>query len=113
MNSLMFDNLLAWSAQVSILVMAAAAAGYALRPPRARLYFWQAILAVALLLPAIVPWKQPVVVALAPSATVTLTSHSVAVPVPASTGWGVEQLLDLLAVGAALRMLWMAAGLLR
>ncbi len=63
MNSLLFDNVLSWSAQVSILVIAAAAAAYALRHPRARLYFWQAILVVALLLPVIAPWNQPVVAA--------------------------------------------------
>jgi hypothetical protein len=40
MNSLLFDNLLSWSAEVSILVIAAAAASYALHHARARLYFW-------------------------------------------------------------------------
>jgi TonB family protein len=114
MNSLMLDNLLAWSAQVSILVMVAAAAVYPLRHPRARLYFWQAILTVAVLSPAIVPWKQPVLVALPATASVVLATSGVPVSdVPASTNWGVEQLLMLLAAGAALRLLWVAMGLLR
>jgi len=114
MNSLMLDNLLAWSAQVSILVMVAAAAVYPLRHPRARLYFWQAILTVAVLSPAIVPWKQPVLVALPATASVVLATSGVPVSdVPAPTNWGVEQLLMLLAAGVVLRLLWVAVGLLR
>ena len=76
-NSLMFDNLLSWSAEVSVLAIAAAAAVCALRHSRARLYFWQAILAVALMLPAIVPWKQPILVALPAQASVVLATNGV------------------------------------
>ena len=113
MNSLLFDNLLSWSAEVSILAIAAAGAAYALHHPRARLYFWQAILAAALILPAIAPWKQPVVVSLASTEPVALVNHGVVVPVPASASWGAVQLFEVLAAGAALRLLWVAAGLLR
>jgi TonB family protein len=119
MNTLLFDNLLsqnvlAWSAQVAILAMAAAAAALALRHSRARLYFWQAILAVALMLPAIVPWKQPVLVALPIASSIVLATNGVPVSdVPAPATWGFEQLLALLAAGAALRLAWVAVGLLR
>ena len=114
MNSLLFDNLLSWSAEVSILAIAAAAAACALRHSRARLYFWQAILAVALILPAIAPWKQPVLVALPVATSVVLATNGVPVSdVPVSSNWGVEQLLMLLAAGAALRLIWVAMGLLR
>jgi TonB family protein len=113
MNSLLFDNVLSWSAQVSILAVAAAGAAYLLRHSRARLYFWQAILVVALILPVIAPWNQPVVAASEPSASITLAAPSAAVPVSASTRWGIEDLLVLLAAGAALRILWVAVGLLR
>ena len=119
MSTLLFDNLLSenllsWSAQVSILAIAAAAAACALRHSRARLYFWQAILAVALMLPAIAPWKRPVLVALPASASVVLATNGVPVSdVPASTNWGAEQLLMLLAVGAVLRLAWVALGLAR
>ena len=88
MNSLLFDNLLSWSAQVSILAIAATAAAYALPQPRARLYFWQAILAVTLLLPALAPWRQDVVAATHLSAPVVLPVENVVVAVPASTSWG-------------------------
>jgi hypothetical protein len=113
MNSPLLDNLLAWSAEIAILVIAAAIAAYTLRHARARLYFWQAILAVAVLLPAIAPWKQPVTVALAIQEPAPLVNHGIVVPVPASTGWHIEPLLLLLVAGVALRMIWVAVGLLR
>ena len=113
-NSLMFDNLLAWSAQIAILAIAAAAAAYALRHARARLYFWQAILAVALVLPAIAPWKQSVDVALPLPPPIVLATHGVPVSdVPVSTTWGFEQLAMLLAAGAVLRLTWVGIGLVR
>ena len=113
-DNLLFQNLLAWSAQVAILAIAAGAAAYALRHARARLYFWQAILAAALMLPAIAPWKQPVVVA-APSATaIVLATNSAPIPnIPASRSWGIDQILALLAAGAVLRLAWVGMGLLR
>ena len=114
MNALLFDNLLSWSAQAAILAIAGAAAALALRQPRARLYFWQAILAMALMLPVIAPWKQPVMVALAPAPSIVLATNGVPISdVPVSPAWGVGQLLMLLAAGAALRLLWVAVGLLR
>ena len=114
MNSLLFDNLLSWSAEIAILAIAAAAAAYALRHARARLYFWQAILVVALMLPAIAPWKQAVLVALPALPPVVLATHGVPVSnVPVSSTWGFEQLLGLLAAGAALRLAWVGVGLLR
>jgi TonB family protein len=113
MNSLLFDNVLSWSAQVSILAIAAAGAAYLLRHSRSRLYFWQAILAVALTLPAIAPWKQPITAALPLSASAAVVANGMVVPVAASRGWRFEQLLVVLATGAALRLLWVAAGLLR
>jgi TonB family protein len=109
----MFDNLLAWSAQISILAIAATAAAYALRQPRIRLYFWQAILAATLMLPAITPWRQDVVAATPLSAPVVLPAENVMVAVPASTSWGIQQLLMVLAAGSALRLLWVGVGLLR
>jgi len=114
MNSLLFDNLLSWSAEVAILVTAAAAAACALRHPRARLYFWQTILMVAVALPAIAPWKQPVLVELQAPPSIVLATNGVPVSnVPASFTWGFEQILVLLAAGAALRLAWVAVGLLR
>ena len=114
MNALLFDNLLSWSAQVAILAIMAAPATCVLRHSRARLYFWQAILVVALTLPAIAPWKQSVDVALPLPPPVVLGSHGVPVSnAPSSITWGFEQLLVLLAAGAVLRLAWVVVGLLR
>jgi TonB family protein len=113
-DNLLSQNVLAWSAQVAILAIASVAAACALRHPRARLYFWQTILAVALMLPVIAPWKQPVLVALPSAASIVLATNGVPVSnVPASATWGVDQLFLLLAAGAVLRLIWVGVGLLR
>jgi apolipoprotein N-acyltransferase len=57
--ALVLDNLIAWSAQAAVLVAVAALAAMTLAHPRARLIFWQGILAIALLLPPLEPWHQP------------------------------------------------------
>src|SRR5262249_24789859 len=57
--NVLLSNLLAWSAQIAILTAVGALAALTLGHPRARLLFWQGLLAIALLLPAIQPWTQP------------------------------------------------------
>ena len=111
--SLLVDNLLAWSAQICVLVGVGALASLTLRHPRARLVFWQGILAIALLLPAIEPWTQP-----APDSggDVALTTTPIAIPPPparSAVRWKREYLLGLVAAGALLRMVWIAAGFVR
>ncbi|MBZ5602853.1 MAG: M56 family metallopeptidase [Acidobacteriia bacterium] len=111
--SLFLDNLLAWSAQVAILAAVAAAAAVALQHPRARLLFWQAILATILLLPAVEPWAPAIVVS---NNGVSISMQSAAIaPNGGENGfvWQREYLLLLIAAGAALRLLWIAAGFLR
>src|SRR6202044_1157871 len=56
--SLLLDDILIWSAQVCFLVTVGALAALTLRHPRGRLVFWQGILAISLLLPAVQPWTQ-------------------------------------------------------
>jgi len=53
------NNLFSWSAQVLMLAAAGAVASLWLRNPKARLFFWQGLLLVALLLPFVQPWRQP------------------------------------------------------
>ncbi len=111
--SLLLDNILAWSAQVAVLVAIGALASITLTHPRARLMFWQGILAITLLLPALEPWHRPAVeetgsVSIAATAApVTVVHHS------SRTVWKREYLLLLIGAGAALRFLWIGAGLLR
>jgi D-alanyl-D-alanine endopeptidase (penicillin-binding protein 7) len=111
--SLVLNNVLAWSAQAGLLVMVGALAALTLSHPRSRLIFWQGILAIALLLPAVEPWQQPAAddagsVSVATSSVVTV-AHA-----PASRfAWKREYLLWIIAAGAVLRFLWIGAGLLR
>jgi TonB family protein len=112
--SLFLDNLLAWSAQVAILAGLGALAAMTLGNPRARLIFWQGILAIALLLPALEPWHRPVeegagAAPMAASAEPVIRVH----PAARHAQWRKEYLLLLLAAGSALRFLWIGAGLVR
>jgi TonB family protein len=112
--ALILDNLLAWSAQVALLVAVAALASLTLAHPRGRLIFWQGILAIALLLPAVEPWHQPMA---ADTSSVSIATSAAPVIVARETAfrfvWKREYFLLLIAAGAALRFLWICAGLFR
>jgi hypothetical protein len=60
---LIWDNLVAYSMQIGLLVGLAAfiPSALRLRLPRARLAYWHILLAACLLLPAVRPWKQAVI----------------------------------------------------
>lgn len=112
--TLLLDNVLAWSAQVAVLVAVGALAAMTLGHPRARLIFWQGILAIALLLPAVEPWRRPMAeavgaVAIAASGAPVMLVHQS----PLHFVWRKEYLLIAIAAGAALRLLWICAGLVR
>ena len=92
----------------------AALAAMTLKHPRARLIFWQGILAMALLMPALEPWREPAVedaglVSVAVANAPVVVAHKAASRVT----WRREYLLLILAGGAALRFLWIGAGLIR
>ncbi|HTS75277.1 MAG TPA: M56 family metallopeptidase [Bryobacteraceae bacterium] len=106
------SNFLAWMAQIAVLVTMAAAAGLALsRNPRARLIFWQGVLILAVLLPAIQPWSK-----MAASADgVTISTGAVTVPGGPPAGfhfeWRAEYFLWIAAAGALARLVWIGSGL--
>ncbi len=110
--ALLFSNFAAWTAQIAVLVAIGAIAALTLAPGRARLVFWQALLAVAMLLPAIQPWIQP-----APdesgSVSVTISSTQHVAKSGASSKLTKVDLLWIVAIGAAARGLWIGIGLLR
>lgn len=111
---LVLDNLIAWSAQIMVLVTVGALAALTLKHPRARLIFWQGILAIAVLLPAIQPWTKPAPVAFSIVSRTTAEGKSESAAASGTAlRWNPEYLLFLLAAGAFLRLLWIAAGLLR
>ena len=112
-SSLLLPALLTWSEQVLVLAGAGALAALAIKHPKARLLFWQGLLVAMLLLPAIEPWKPAAV-------QVDVTADSVGAVI-APTGsvasssfrWRDEYWLWIIAAGAALRLLWVAAGLFK
>ncbi len=110
--ALLFPNFAAWTAQIGILVAIGAIAALTLAPGRARLMFWQALLAAAMLLPVIQPWMRPAEDGSTTSSTTVLTTKPAA-PHGVSLAFRKEDLLWIVAIGAAVRGLWIAIGFLR
>jgi TonB family protein len=112
----LLHTLIPWSEQVFVLTAAAALVSLAVAHPKIRLMMWQGLLVVLLLLPAIEPWNTPP----AQAASVTVnTGATVAAMAPIQAAapsrwrWRSEDWLALIALGAAARLLWIAAGFLR
>src|SRR6266566_1206352 len=102
---LIWDNLVAYSLQIGLLVgLAAFVPGLLrLRLPRARLIYWHILLAACLLLPAVRPWKREAV-----SGDVQVTTTILAVqpvqPVPRRSVPPSAIALLVLAAGMAVRL---------
>jgi outer membrane biosynthesis protein TonB len=107
-------NLLAWSGQIAVLTAVGALAALTLSHPRARLVFWQGLLAIGLILPAVEPWTQPPIKA---ADTVSIETGPAMIRSGAATGFhfrlSSEYVLALLGAGAIMRLLWIGAGLVR
>ncbi|MBZ5626325.1 MAG: TonB family protein [Acidobacteriia bacterium] len=113
-SRLIWDNLVIYSLQIGLLV---GLAGFMptllrLRSPRAKLAYWQILLAACLLLPVVRPWRQEVIAAVG-----VPVSTAVAVSLPAPPGPSTrpaiprtEIALLLVAVGALVRLAWLGVG---
>ena len=110
----LLSSLLAWSEQVCILVAAGALASIAISSPKARLAMWQALLLLSLFLPVLEPWKTPPLLLAAPAPASVVTAFTVT-PATQQPGlhWRSEYWFWIIAIGAALRLIFAAAGLLR
>jgi len=111
---LIWDNVVAYSLQIGLLVGLAAFVPslLRLRLPAGRLAYWHILLGACLLLPAVRPWKQAVITMssyVPPSAPTTVVTR--AAPVTA-IDW-TEILLFVLLGGMAIRTVWLASGLWR
>jgi TonB family protein len=110
---MIFDDVLAWSAQIAALVSIAGvtSAALRLRAPAARLFYWQMVLVATLALPLVRPWKHELASADVSVATFLITQHGgpAARHLPSLR----EAALWALAAGIVLRGLWLAAGLWR
>ncbi len=123
------SNLLAWSGQVTLITVAAAALVFFLRvrAPGVRHVWWRVVLAICLLLPLVQPWRTgPDLIAdssiqappwastseLGSSRATAGTAPSL-LPTPRlPASWPVA-VVAVLAAGAVLRFAWLGAGLLR
>ena len=111
---LLWDNVVAYSLQIGLLVGLAALAPAALRlrMPRARLLYWHLLLAACLLLPLMRPMRQTVlndkIVV-----TTTITAMAPAAPSPRIHLSSAQAALALLAAGVLVRLAWLGVGLWR
>ena len=117
--TLFLDSLLAplfaWSAQIFLLVTVAAFAAMTISHAKARLLFWQGILLLTILIPGVEPWKPtPIGVDSISISTQPLSAAARAGVLPAASfRWQRQDWLLLIAVGMALRLLWIAGGFFR
>lgn len=118
---LWFSNLVFWSAQVALLVLAAALLPrlLRLRQPRVLLAYWRALLGVNLLLPFIQPWHRPL-----NTAAIVISMEFERLPVPPSspapTRWHLPDLQAtaqvlgaVILAGIVVRFVILALGLLK
>jgi TonB family protein len=110
---MIWNNVLAWSFQIGVLVAVSAAAAMALRLriPGARLLFWHLALLGCLALPLVRPWKQAVI-----SDDVSVSTMALVRPVETPSHRTIplsEAALWLLAAGALARGGWLATGFWR
>ncbi len=114
-TGLLWDNVVAYSLQVGLLVGLAAFLPAALRlqMPRARLFFWHMLLVACVLLPLVRPLQRSVVTGRVDATTTILT----VAPQAASTAklhlTRSETALLLLAAGAFARLIWLGIGMWR
>jgi TonB family protein len=113
-TQLVWDNLVAYSMQIGLLVGLAAfiPAALGLRLPSSRLAYWHILLAACLLLPAVGPWKQAALT-LSAYVPVAITRRVPPRPDPAFTLSPAEIALILLAVGMMARLAWLGMGFWR
>jgi TonB family protein len=115
---LLLSNIASYGLQVLVLVAAAAtlARVFRLEDPRAMLTYWRTLLLVCLVLPFGQPWHTALPAAVATATMVTTatgfpSAEVVVPPAPAAATWPVTDLVMIgLAIGFALRLLWLAIG---
>ena len=111
---LIWDNLVAYSMQIGLLVGLAAfiPSALRLRLPASRLAYWHILLTACLLLPALRPWKQAVIT-LSVFVPAPITAHATSRPVAAPAFSPTEIALILLVAGMLIRLGWLATGFWR
>lgn len=112
-----WSNLVVWNLQIALLVAVAALAAALVRlgDARVRLLYWQALLAVCLLLPLVQPWQREVMVvpSTPPQAVAVTPAAPGPEPAPAPRWSAGDAAAAALAAGLLLRAAWFGLGLLR
>jgi TonB family protein len=116
MSAQMISNdLVIYAAQVALVAAAAAliVALARLRTPRAKLLFWHSAIAACLLLPMLRPWKTDVAQSVVTVTATVISTH----PAAPHSAWSLPSfaaiLLGMVALGVAVRLIWLVAGLWR
>jgi TonB family protein len=111
---LVWDNLVAYSMQIGLLVGLAAfiPSALRLRLPASRLAYWHVLLAACLLLPAVRPWKQAAFT-LSTYVPTAIAANVPPRPEPALTLPPAAIALIVLGVGMLCRIAWLATGFWR
>ena len=115
MNPTYWNNFLTYSLQIGLLVGIAGClpALVRLRSPHARLAFFQTLLAVCVLLPALAPWKVETIAIVAP-ARESLAVSAPTQPIPAHVSWDFpEAALTVVSIGIVVRLGMLSLGMLR
>ena len=111
------DNVAAYALQIGLLVGIGAAlpALLRLKAPGARLFYWQLLLVACLALPWVRPWhSETITVATGPALTAPFATHATTIaPMRPVMPPVTEVALWLLAAGVAVRLAWLAVGLLK
>ncbi len=108
-------NLVAWSLQIALVALAAAAWPliFRMKAARARLWFWQILLGICLVLPLVQPWVKPSTIL----SSVTFTTGPLRVaPTQTHAGFHISWpgvVVIVLCAGIVLRLSWLALGLVR
>ena len=119
---LWFSNLLFWSAQVALLVLAAGFLPrlFQIRQPPVLLAYWRALLLITLVLPFVQPWHRLPTIAPVVVLTDADTIRSLASPAPAVTHWhfpGMQVIAEGIGIavlgGIVLRFALLVLGLVR
>ena len=117
---LWFSNLVFWSAQAALLVLAAAllARFLRIRQPGVLLVYWRALLALSLLLPFLQPWHRPKPIAMEVASISFEPAPSTPAPSSAVSRWHLPSLQSIAAIlgivilaGIAVRLVILALGL--
>ena len=112
--ALAWENVVAYSLQIGLLVGMASLipALLGLRLPKARLAYWQLLLAACLVLPQTRPWKQAIVTVSTPAVAAPMVPVAATPALPTRSHWTPGEIgLLVLAAGALARLGWLAVGL--